>query len=368
MIGIIIAGGAGTRLRPLTYVRPKPLIPVVNRPFLEYQVALLKRHGIDEIVFCTNYMADQIAGHFGDGSRFGVRMRYAIEETPLGTAGAIKNAQTLAGRDTFVVLNGDVLTDFDISSIVAFHREKQALVTLTLKEVPSPSPYGVIVTDNDGRVLEFREPSEAQKKLLASNPNIEPTGVDHINAGIYVMEPEALDRIPSGRPVSIERETYPMLLAEGAPFYAIARDGYWLDIGRPAQYRQATNAILSRDITVDVPGEWNQMGYWAEEGAEVDPTAHIAPTVHIGAGARVGAGASVAGRTVVGRNCRIGENASLTDCILEAGVIVASGVEIHNAILDDGCHVEADTVVKIPSVFSAGSVLRKGTRIVPEGE
>jgi len=368
MIGIIIAGGAGTRLRPLTYVRPKPLIPVVNRPFLEYQVALLKRHGIDEIVFCTNYMAEQIASHFGDGSRFGVRMQYALEETPLGTAGAIKNAQTLAGRDTFVVLNGDVLTDFDIASIVAFHREKQALVTLTLKEVPSPSPYGVIVTDDDGRVLEFREPSEAQKKMLANNPNIEPTGVDRINAGIYVMEPEALDRIPAGRPVSIERETYPMLLAEGAPFYAIARDGYWLDIGRPAQYRQATNAILARDITVDVPGEWNHMGYWCEEGAEVDPTAHIAPTVHIGAGARIGAGASIAGKTVVGRNCRIGDNASLTDCILEAEVIVASGVEIQEAILDDGCHVEADTVVKVPSVFAAGTVLRKGTRIVPESE
>ncbi|MFM7322475.1 MAG: sugar phosphate nucleotidyltransferase [Armatimonadota bacterium] len=368
MIGIIIAGGAGTRLRPLTYVRPKPLVPVVNRPFLEYQVALLKRHGIDEIVFCTNYMADKIAGHFGDGSRFGVRMRYAIEETPLGTAGAIRNARELTGPQTFVVLNGDVLTDFDLSSIVEFHKEKGAMVTLALKEVPSPSPYGVIVTDDEGRVLEFREPSEEKKKLLAANPNIETTGVDYINAGIYVMEPEALERIPGGVPVSIERETYPQLLREGVPFYAIARDGYWLDIGRPAQYRQATNAVLSRDISVEVPGEWTLSGYWCEEGAEVDPTAHVAPTVHVGAGARIGAGASITGRTVIGRRCRIGENASLTDCILEEGVIVAAGVEIRDAILDDGCHVETDTVVKIPSVFSAGSVLRKGTRIVPEGE
>jgi NDP-sugar pyrophosphorylase family protein len=363
MKGIIIAGGMGTRLRPLTYTRPKPLIPVVNRPFLEYQVALLKKHGVNEIIFCTNYMADKIAAHFGDGSAFGVTMQYANEETPLGTAGAIKNAQNLAGRDTVVVLNGDVLTDFDISSIIRFHKDKKALVTLTLKEVPSPSPYGVIITDEEGRVQEFREPSEAQKKALAANPNIEHTGVDYINAGIYVMEPEALDSIPTGKPVSVERETYPKLLAEGAPIYAVARDGYWLDIGRAEQYRQATNAILERDIAVDVPGEWTALGYWAEESAEVDPTAHIAPTVHIGQKAKVAQGASVTGKTVIGSNCKIGANATLTDCILEDSVIVAEGAKLHGCILDNGCHVESDVVVTTSAVFAAGSVLRKGTRI-----
>ena len=363
MKGIIIAGGAGTRLRPLTYTRPKPLIPVVNRPFLEYQVALLKRHGIDEIIFCTNYMADKIAAHFGDGSAFGVSMRYAIEETPLGTAGAIRNAQEIAGRDTVVVLNGDVLTDFDISSIIAFHKEKQALVTLTLKEVPSPSPYGVVITGSDGRVREFREPSEAQKKAFADNPNITQTGVDGINAGIYIMEPEALDAIPTGRPVSVEREIYPKFLADGQPIYALARDGYWLDIGRPEQYRQATEAILSRDIAVEVPGEWQPLGYWAEDGADIDPTAHIAPTVHIGKSARIGEGAAVTGRSVIGPHCRIGKNASLTNCILEDGVIVADGAKLSGVILDDGSHVESGVLVDVPAVFAAKSVLAKGTRI-----
>ena len=363
MKGIIIAGGAGTRLRPLTYTRPKPLIPVVNRPFLEYQVALLKRHGIDEIIFCTNYMADKIAAHFGDGTAFGVKMHYAIEETPLGTAGAIRNAQSQVGRDAVIVLNGDILTDFDISSILRFHREKRALVTLTLKEVPSPSPYGVIITDENGRVQEFREPSEATKKMLAANPNIEPTGVDYINAGIYIMEPEALDSIPTGRPVSIERETYPKLLQEGAPIYAIASDGFWLDIGRPEQYRQATNAILSRDISVEVPGEWQSLGYWAEETADIDPTAHIAPTVHIGKGARIAAGASLTGKTVIGPNCRIGANAVLTDCILEKDVIIGERAKLIGVILDDGSHVAAESVVTVPAVFAAGSVLAKGTRI-----
>ena len=316
------------------------------------------------IIFCTNYMSEQIAAHFGDGSRFGVKMAFVNEEHPLGTAGAIKNAQAVAGRDTFVVVNGDVLTDFDIAEIIGFHRDKKALVTLALKEVPSPSPYGVIDTDDEGRVLEFREPSEAQKKALAANPNIEPTGIDYINAGIYVMQPEALDHIPTGRPVSIERETYPALLAAGMPIYAVASDGYWLDIGRPEQYRQATEAILSRDLIVDVAGEWTAMGYWAMEGTEVDPTAHVAPTVHIGRHARVGAGASLAGKTVIGPKCRIGANATLTDCILEAGCIVAEGAKLTGVILDDGCHVEQDVTIDVPGVFAARSVIGRGTRLV----
>jgi mannose-1-phosphate guanylyltransferase/phosphomannomutase len=362
MKGIIIAGGAGTRLRPLTYTRPKPLIPVVNRPFLEYQVALLRRHGIDEIIFCTNYMADQIEAHFGNGSAFGVSMKYAIEDTPLGTAGAIKNAQSIAGSDAFIVLNGDVLTDFDLSEIIAFHKAKEALVTLTLQQVPSPSPYGVIVTDGDGRVREFKEPSEEVKKKLAANPNIEPTGTDYINAGIYVMQAEALERIPTGRPVSIERETYPQMLASNEPLYATVAEGFWLDIGRPAQYRQATQAILQRDIVVEVPGECVD-GYWAEAGTDVDPTAHIAPTVHIGKNAKVEGGASLAGRTVLGPNCVIGENASLTDCILEANVRVDAGAKLQGVILDDNCHVGEGVVITHNIVFAAGSHLGKGTRI-----
>ncbi|MBC8101840.1 MAG: NDP-sugar synthase [Cytophagales bacterium] len=368
MKGIIIAGGAGTRLRPLTYTRPKPLIPVVNRPFLEYQVALLKRHGIDEIIFATNYMADKIQGHFGDGTRFGVSMKYAIEDKPLGTAGAIKNAQNVAGgTDTLVVLNGDVLTDFDLTAIVRFHQEKNALVTLTLKEVPSPSPYGVIITDDNGRVQEFREPSEAQKKALAANPNPELTGeVDYINAGIYIMQPEALLSVPAGRPVSVERETYPRFLAEGAPVYAVSQNGFWLDIGQAEQYRQATEAILSRKISVEVPGQWQSAGYWAEDGAEVDPTAHLAPTVHVGRRARIGAGTSVTGKTVIGPHCVVGANVTLQDCILEDGVVIGDGVTLTGVILDDGVKVESDCVVTGSAVFASGSLLAKGTRITME--
>jgi len=168
----------GTRLRPVTYHRPKPLVPVANRPFLEYQVALLKQYGIDDIVFATNYMADKIEGHFGDGSRFGVRMRYAIEESPLGTGGAIRNAADRFPGEAVAVFNGDVLTDFDLGRILDFHREKQAVATITLSEVPSPNPFGVLLLDAEGKVDAWNEPSEATKKLLARIPECSVVDLD----------------------------------------------------------------------------------------------------------------------------------------------------------------------------------------------
>ncbi len=219
MQGIIIAGGFGTRFRPLTYTRPKPLMPILNRPLLEYQVGLLKAHGITEIVFATNYMAEAMERHFGDGIRFGVKMRYAQEDQPLGTAGAIRNAaNSLWRRETVVVFNGDIVTDFDLSAIIELHRKRGARATIALKAVPSPNPYGVLDLDSEGRVLAWREPTEEQKKALAANPNVEQTGWDYINAGFYVLEPEVIESIPEGRMVSIEREIYPRMIAQRRGF------------------------------------------------------------------------------------------------------------------------------------------------------
>ncbi|HLJ56122.1 MAG TPA: nucleotidyltransferase family protein, partial [Chthonomonadaceae bacterium] len=238
--GIIIAGGLGTRLRPITYRRPKPLVSLANRPFLEYQVALLKKHGITDIVFATNYLAEKIEEHFGDGSRFGVTMRYAIEETPLGTGGAIRNAADLFPGETVAVFNGDILTDFDLGAVLAFHREKRALSTLTLAEVPGPSPFGVLVLNDDGRVLDWQEPSEETKKTLAAAHDLLPTGKDLINAGFYVLEPECVARIPQGAPSSVERDIYPKLLAERAGVFGFTPGGFWMDVGRAEQLMTAT--------------------------------------------------------------------------------------------------------------------------------
>lgn len=345
MKGIIIAGGLGTRLRPLTYRRPKPLVPVANRPFLEYQVALLRKHGIEDIVFATNYMADRIESHFGDGSRFGVRMRYALEETPLGTGGAIRNAADLFPGEAVIVFNGDVLTDFDIGAILAFHLRKRALSTLTLAEVPSPNPFGVLTLDAEGRVLKWVEPSEEAKKALIVDPDLVPAGKDLINAGIYMLEPEFVARIPPGVPSSLERKIYPQLIAEQAPLYGIAPGGFWMDVGRAEQLLTATQAVLSDAVRTAIAG------LAVGEETTISPSAWID------------------GQTVIGNSCRVGEESRLEGCIVLDNVIIGSHVRLHHVILDDGTTVEDEVVIdgrggggSVP-VIAAGSTLCKGTRL-----
>jgi NDP-sugar pyrophosphorylase family protein len=357
MKGVIIAGGPGTRLRPLTYTRPKPIVPVANKPFLDYQVELLKRHGIKDIIFCTNYMAEMIEAHFGDGSSHGVKMNYVIEENPLGTAGAVKNAERLFKGDTILVFNGDVLTDFDLSAILASHKKNKATVTLTLRGVPSPSPYGVIITDEKGRALEFREPSEELKKSLAKNPNVEVTGTDYINAGTYVIESEIFDTVPADTSYSFERQLFPGLLASGAGVYTYIAEGYWLDIGRPQQYIEAHRAVLTGAVKAEIAGQRTHKGYWIGNGAKVDPSAHVGQTVSIGPRSRVEMNATVAGITAIGADCVIGEGSTVEDCILLDKITLGSNVVLRNTIVD------SETVIEDNAVIEANAVLASNTRI-----
>ena len=344
MKGIIIAGGLGTRLRPITYRRPKPLVLLANRPFLEYQVALLKKHGIEDIVFATNYMAEKIENHFGDGSRFGVRMRYALEETPLGTGGAIRNAADQFPGEAVAVFNGDILTDFDLGAVLDFHREKRALATITLAEVPSPSPFGVLILNDDGRVLEWREPSEETKKALAVDRDMMPTGKDLINAGFYVLEPEAIARIPQGIPSSVERDIYPKLLAEQAAVYGFTPGGFWMDVGRAEQLMTATQAVLSGTVQT------------------------ATPSMAVGEGTRIAPSAWINGQCAIGRHCSIGNGSRLESTILMDNVKVGNNVLLRGIIVDEGVTIEDEVVVEgrgsnaVP-VISALSVLGKGTRL-----
>lgn len=345
MKGIIIAGGLGTRLRPLTYARPKPLVPVANRPFLEYQVALLRKHGIEEIAFATNYMADAIESHFGDGARFGVRMHYAVEKSPLGTGGAIRNAADLFPGEPVAVFNGDVLTDFDIGAILAFHRRKQSIATITLAEVPSPHPFGIVILDAQGRIEAWREPSEEAKKALAVDSDLVPTGKDLINAGLYVLEPEFLARIPMGAPSSIERDIYPALIAEQGPMYGIAPGGFWMDVGRAEQLLAATQAVLTGAVR-----------------AEVVPLA-------VGEGTQVAASAWIDGHSAIGSSCRIGEGCRLEDCVVMDRVTIGAHVRLRHVIVDEETELEDEVVVEGPGsggplpVIAAGSRLKRGTRL-----
>lgn len=344
--GIIIAGGLGTRLRPLTYGRPKPLVSVANRPFLEYQVALLKKYGVDDIVFATNYMADKIEAHFEDGSRFGVKMRYAIEDQPLGTGGAIRNAADVFPGETVAVFNGDVLTDFDLGKIISFHQERGSIATITLSEVPSPHPFGIVILDERGKVLEWREPSEESKKALSTNQDVIQTGTDFINAGFYILGPECIERIPQGKPASIERDIYPRLIADKAPIYGIAPGGFWMDVGRAEQLLIATQSVLSGAVNVATPGK------------------------AVGEGTTIASDAKVNELTAIGKNCLVGNESVLENVILMDGVKVGNRVKLGGVIVDEGTVIEDEVVITVRSgsggltpVIAAGSVLCKGTRL-----
>jgi mannose-1-phosphate guanylyltransferase len=317
---IVLAGGEGTRLRPLTWTTPKPLLPIVNRPFLEHQLAWLAGHGVTEVVLSLGYKSDAFAGRsFSD-----LPLQVAAEPEPLGTAGAIRFAAEAGGvTSRFLVCNGDVLTDLDVSGLVRFHEEQGAEATIALTRVDDPSAFGVVPTDGDGRVLRFVEkppPGEA------------PT--DWINAGTYVLEPSVLDDIPSGRAVSIERETFPGILARGGGLYALPSPAYWLDIGTPAKYLEANANRLARGGGASLLGP----------GAAVAPGAAVEGSV-LGAGAVVEAGAKVL-RSVLFEGARVGAGAEVTDSVLAAGA-----------------HVEAGAAVSGVSVVGPGAVVPPGERL-----
>lgn len=341
MRGIVIAGGLGTRLRPLTLTRPKPLMPLVDAPLLEYQLSYLRDAGIMDVCFATNYMADQVEKAFGDGSAYGVRLVYAVESEPLDTGGAIRNAYDAIPGDDCVVFNGDTIHAFDIGAIVKRHRERGCDVTLTLKRVERPHAYGVVPCDGDGNVLGFIEPTEEQKRSVGGSPTGE---FDAINAGLYVMSRQALEQIPQRR-CNIEREFFPWLISQGAKVCGDIQDAYWIDIGRPAQYLEAVRAVVRGEVKC--PRAILRRGDSAvhataevKDSAEVCCHSAVGPSVRIGDNVKVCASAVLEGSVIgprarisnciVAEECRIGTDVELRNVVLSAGTVVGDGMQIVN--------------------------------------
>lgn len=315
MKALLIAGGFGTRLRPLTFTRPKHLLPIANRPHIEHVFDLLGRHGITEVVLATSYLADAFDDVIVRARERDMQVQVAHETEPLGTAGAIKNAERLLGDETFFALNGDVLTDVDLSLIAGFHRDRGARATILLTPVHDPSAYGVVPTDETGKVSGFIE-----KPLPGEAPTNE------INAGIYVIEPSVLATIPSGETVSIEREVFPSLADEGA-LYATATDAYWMDIGTPEKYLQANlDALAGRFATEAV----------ANPGGSVCALARDA---------RVSEEAQVSS-ACLGRGCTVESGATITDSVLLDRVAVGQGASIASSVLGEGVVVAPRAVVQ----------------------
>ncbi|HVM53472.1 MAG TPA: NDP-sugar synthase [Acidimicrobiales bacterium] len=335
MRAVVLVGGFGTRLRPLTHTMPKQMLPVAGRPMIERSLAHLARHGVDDVVLSLGYRSDSFTSAYPDGHCAGVQLHYAVEPEPLDTAGAIRFAARDAGiDDTFLVVNSDVLTDFDLTALLAFHRTRGAEATIALTPVEDPSHFGVVSTDDDGKVLAFVEKPA---------PGTAPTNL--INAGFYVLEPSVVDRIADGRPSSIERETFPALVDAGT-LYARADDAYWIDVGTPERYLRASLDILDgqRDEAI-------------EADALLPPDLLIDPT-------------AVVEHSILGPGCRILEGARVTDSVLLGGVAVGVGATVDGsiagpaAVIGDGAVVEGLTVLGDGAHVDAGA--RLSGVLVPE--
>ena len=313
MKALLLAGGFGTRLRPLTLTRPKPMLPGYNRPHIAHVFDLLQRHGVDDAVLLTSYLAATFDDLVEEARGRGMALEVSQEREPLGTAGALKHAESFVGDETFLVFNGDVLTDADVGGIIDFHRSREAEATIFLTPVEDPSIYGVVPADPDGRVTEFVEKPP---------PGTAPTNL--INAGIYVLEPSVLDRIPAGEPWSIERATFPELVADGARLYATASDSYWIDIGTPEKYLQVNLDALEGRIALE--------GTPAAD-SRVAADARVSCSC-LGPGVTIEAGADVA-ESVLLPGVRVGEGAAVRRSILGEGVKVAPGTVVEGRTLGD---------------------------------
>ncbi len=342
MQALVLVGGFGTRLRPLTYHVPKAMVPVANVPFIERFVDYLESNGITHIVFAMGYLPDPIANHLA--KRNGrAKYDFVVEEQPLDTGGAIKNAESLLG-DRFFVFNGDVLTTIPLRELLRVHAQKGAMVTIALTPVEDPSRYGVVVTDGDGRVRAFIE--KPPKETAPSNL---------INAGIYLYEREVLKHIPAGQPYSVERGLYPKLLEIGAPFYSVAfPNHYWLDIGKVEHYMQANFDVLSGKAPLPIVGREVQKGVWVNGDAQVAPTAKVEPPVLLGDGCVIEDGATVGPFAVLGNRVVVKENAVVREAVLWDECVVGKGANVSRCVLGTRCEVEDNASVEPDRAYGCG--------------
>jgi len=346
MKAILLAGGKGTRLRPLTLHTPKPIVPIFDRPFLRYQIDLLRQvPEIDEIVLSLNYQPGRIQEVFGDGSELGIHIRYVVEPTPLGTGGAIKFAAGEHVKDSVVVFNGDVLTSVDLPALLALHRARNAKATITLTPVENPTAYGLVETDSHHNIKAFIEKPPPDK--ITTNL---------INAGIYVLEPETFDRIPPETAWSIERSYFPSLIERGETFVAYEYHGYWIDIGTPEKYREVHRDIMDgRFAAPPFIGHSGQAVVSPE--ARVDPGAVLEGPCFVDAGAVIKRGARITAGSVIGRSCHVEEDAVVDNAILWPNTWVDREAVVSGAIAGRHCHIGRNVTVGAGAMLGDKTVL-----------
>ncbi len=359
MKAVVMAGGEGTRLRPLTSNQPKPMVPIVGKPCMEHIVELLRRHGFEEIIVTVAFLPQAIRSYFGSGETLGVEISYSVEDSPLGTAGSVRRA---AGRldDTFLVISGDALCDVDLTRLVEAHREKGAAATIALQSVENPLEFGIVVTDEDGRVERFLE-----------KPSWGQVFSDTINTGIYVLEPEVLSHVPHDRPYDFSKELFPLLLEMGRPLYGHVLEGYWQDIGNLDQYRQANFDALDERVRLEIPGIRIRGNVWLGDGVDLDDLDAIEGPAFVGNYCRVSRGAHVGPYTVLSTSVTVRERGRVVRSIVDASTYIGRSTEVEGAIVGRGCdlraHVRVHEGVAIGDEVTVGaeSVILPGVRIYP---
>ena len=323
MKALILIGGEGTRLRPLTYKTLKCMVPIANRPFIEYQLAMLKKYGINEVVLSVCYMPDKVKKTVGNGKKFGMKVNYAVEKTPLGTAGAIKNCEKYLD-DTTVVMNGDILTGIDLTILADFHRHSGAAATIALHEVEDPSAYGLVIAGNDGKVEKFLEkPKEKQP------------GGNWINAGLYIFSRTAFGLIPPDTNVSVERETFPLIIEKTGKLFSHKQKEYWIDIGRIEKYRQANFDVLSGKFSspFETP-DIKKAGILKGNKTVIKENTVLSAPVIIGEKCAIGKNVKISG-SVIWNGVKIGDNVVINDSIIGNKCVVDAGAVLNGAVLQD---------------------------------
>ncbi|MBI3256256.1 MAG: NTP transferase domain-containing protein, partial [Actinobacteria bacterium] len=359
MKAVIMAGGEGTRLRPLTSNQPKPMIPVANRPMMEHIVRLLHKHGFDDIVVTVAFLANHIRTYFGDGSEFGVRMVYATEETPLGTAGSVRNAMDELD-ERFLVISGDVLTDIDLSKVVEFHEQRGALATIGLTAVENPLEFGIVITNDDGSIERFLE-----------KPTWGQVFSDTVNNGIFMLEPEIFDFIAPDGPVDFSTDVFPVLLEQQKALYGYVCDGYWEDVGTVDAYARAHRDLLDGKVDMEIPGFQVEKGIWLGESVEIDPSAKIVGPAIVGDYTRIEPGARLGAYTVLGSNVMVGSDADVERSIIHDSVYMGQGVRIRGAVIGRSCDLRArascdeDVVLGDDCFIGEQAVVTSGVKVYP---
>ena len=360
MRAVLMAGGEGTRLRPMTASTPKPLLPVVDRPLMEHVLLLLRRHGFAETVVTVQYLASLIRAYFGDGSDLGVQLEYVSEERPLGTAGSVRNAADALGDEPFLVISGDAITDIDLGALTEFHRSRGALVTVCLTRRDDPLEFGITNVDEQGRVVRFLE-----------KPTWGEVFSDTVNTGIYVMEPEVLGLVPADRTADWSADVFPALLASGAPIFGYVADGYWEDVGTFDSYLRVHGDALERKVHLDLGAFEVAPGVWMGEGTEIDDDVELEGPVYFGSYTRVEAGASIGARSVLGSNVIVRSGARVERSVVHDNVFIGHHAELRGCIVGKhtdvmrGARVEEGAVVGDECVLGDETIAGNGVRIYP---